>query len=178
MSTAGKVLVFLTVPLIIVWIALMSAVAHYNRQGTTLMQKLENEQAKLADDITAARIATAAAKDALNNQQVATSRELAVIQDKKYATQKQLSDTTEATTRVTIDLEDQQKALKAANLNRDHRVTENQQMQKDLDAVGQEVERLKQIDRDQRVQLKKLRDEFKKIYEENKNRVKVVKQGK
>lgn len=177
MSTAGKVLVFLTVPLIIVWIALMSAIAHYNRQGSMAMQKLENEQAKIADDITKARLATAAAKDELNNEQVATSRELAVIQDKKYAAQKQLSDTTEATTRVTIDLEDQQKALKAANLNRDHRIAENQQMQKDLDTAAQEVERLKQVDRDQRAQLKKLRDEFKKIYEENKNRIKVVKQG-
>lgn len=175
MSTAGKVLVFLTLPLIVVWIVLMSAVAHYNRQGTKAVLASQQEQAKIENDIKKAKADVAALKDDLNIVQVETSRALAVIQDKKYAVQKQLSDATNAASSVAYALEDQQKALKAADLNRDHRIAENKQVQAELTAGEEEVERLKQVDQEQRVRLKNLRDEFAKVYKANK--LKVISQG-
>jgi hypothetical protein len=171
MSTAGKVLVFLNLPLIIVWIALMSGVAHYNRLGTKAMDASLKQQAKLEEDIRAANAATRAAKDDLNIIQVDTSHTLAAIQEKKYTLQKQVSDATEAASRQTIALEEQQKALKSADLNRDHRIAERTRTEKELATAEEEVEKLKQVDRDQRDQLKKLRDEFSRIYKSNKLKV-------
>lgn len=175
MSTAGKVLVFLTLPLILLWIVLMAGIARYNYLGSLAVHDLQQEQAKKGEEINATRAATTALKDDLNILQVATSREMAVIQDKKYSVQKQLSDATATATGAAIDLEYQQKAQKTAELNRDHRIAEKNQTQTELAAAEEEVERLKQVDRDQRVQLKKLRDEFSKIYKDNK--LKVISRG-
>ena len=175
MSTAGKVLAFLNILVIPVWIFLMAGVAQYNRNGTQAMLKLQQQQAKIEEEIKTVKAQAIAFRDDTNLEQMTTSQELAVIQDTKYAVQKRQSDATEAATRANYDLEDQQKALKTAKQNLEHRIAEKKDMETSLAAAEEEVERLKQVDTKQRVQLKNLRDEFAKVY--NANKMKVVKQA-
>lgn len=176
MSTAGKILVGLTLPLMLVWIALIAGVAEYNRKGSLEVSKLQAQAAKLEQEVLEKIAETRSFKDQTDFEQVALGRDMAVIQAKKNAAQEALSVAIEDDARAKIDLTSQESTYKKAQRNRDDRIAETKQTATELHNAESEVERLKEVDSDQRLQLKKLRDEFKRTFDDNRAKIKKVSQ--
>jgi len=168
MSTAGKVLTVLVTLMAIVWIVLVAGVAQYNMTGTQLVKDLTEKTAKLEEQLDETLKSIVDLKAQINQEQVSMAEDLAVLQSRQSDMEKAKSDTLEIALRVKLQLAGIEAAVKTAQLDRDHRIAELKAENEAKDAAEKEVAKLKTENGDLMTELAKLRDDFKKTLESNK----------
>ena len=167
MSTAGKVLVVLSLLTSLVWMLLTAGVAQLNRNGNQALIVLTEKVAKLQDDVKKTQDEIVQVKDQTHVLQEKMDRELAVINARQNDVQRLASNVSENLSRVRYELATVQQTVQNAEQDRTERAAEVVADQKALDAARNEVKSLKATDEELRARLASLRDEFKKTLKYN-----------
>lgn len=114
MSTAGKVLSVLSVVMLVVQLALFSAVAELNMSGGGRLDALRKDVAKLRVDVAQAERSSYDLREAVSAEQVARERDLFVSRARLSTAERQLTTTRESLTRVQFQVENTTKAVASA----------------------------------------------------------------
>ena len=171
MSTTGKVLSVLAVLLALVWTVLTSAVAELNRNGTKAFEDLQGKYSKIAEDLKVAEHDFQTFQDKINEEQIETDNDLAVLRGQQAELEKARSQVLEITSRLNLDLELLAVTIKQATVDRDFRATEKVAEIKAKADAEAEVEKLKSENADSLARLTELRETFKSALEANKSMV-------
>ena len=171
MSTTGKVLSVLAVLLALVWTVLTSAVAELNRNGTKAFEDLQGKYSKIAEDLKVAEHDFQTFQDKINEEQIETDNDLAVLRGQQAELEKARSQVLEITSRLNLDLELLAVTIKQATVDRDFRATEKVAEIKAKADAEAEVEKLKSENADSLARLTELREKFKSALEANKSMV-------
>ena len=171
MSTTGKVLSVLAVLLALFWTVLTSAVAELNRNGTKAFEDLQGKYSKIAEDLKVAEHDFQTFQDKINEEQIETDNDLAVLRGQQAELEKARSQVLEITSRLNLDLELLAVTIKQATVDRDFRATEKVAEIKAKADAEAEVEKLKSENADSLARLTELREKFKSALEANKSMV-------
>jgi chromosome segregation ATPase len=167
MSTAGKVLVVLSMLASLVWMILAAGVSQLNRNGNQALIELTNKVAKLQDDLKSTQEKIVEVKDQTTVLQEQMDRRLAVVRARQNDVERSSSSIREILSWVRYELETVQQTVQSAEQARTERAAEKVAEQKALDAVRDEVKALKVKDRELRDRLTGLRNEFKTTLKTN-----------
>ncbi len=168
MSTAGKVLVVLSMLMAMVWVLMTASVAQLHMNATAAVAKLQTEVAKLEIDAAAVAAKAIELRDAINFEQVKMDKDLAVIRARLADIETARSETLETSARVKIQLEDAQSTQKNSELARDTRLAEKNAEIAAKAAAEAEVEHLKQVNVTMMDELAKMREQYTSIVSQSK----------
>ncbi len=167
MSTLGKVLVGLVLPLIVVWMVLIASVAQLNKNWAQEIEKLQKNVAKLEEEVKQTELDIVKARDEIGVVQVALGQELASKRAHQADLEQARSDSIEIAARLKNLVATSEAALKSAEEARDRRDAERKDETKALADKRAEVEALQKVNGEQMADLQKLRDEFKNVLQAN-----------
>ena len=177
MSTAGKVLVVLSMLMAMVWVLMTAKVAQLHMNSTEAVDKLQKEVAKLDANATEVADRAIGLRDAVNFEQIKMDKDLAVIRARLADLENARSETLEADARVKIQLDDAQATQKNSELARDTRLAEKNAEIAAKAAAEAEVERLKQVNSAMMDQLAKLREQFTTVVSQSKELAEKLEKG-
>src|SRR5271166_1210325 len=161
MSTAGKVLVVLSMLASIAWPILGAGVTQLNRNGNKALIDLAGRVTKLEDDLKTTQDETAKVKDETVLVQEQMVRDLAVTGSRQTNMERVKSNIREILSQVQYQLATLQEAVKNAEQTAQQRAAEKVAEQKTLDAAKAEVETLKVQNSELMNRLTSLRNELK-----------------
>ena len=161
MSTAGKVLVVLSMLASIAWPILGAGVTQLNRNGNKALIDLAGRVTKLEDDLKTTQDETAKVKDETVLVQEQMVRDLAVTGSRQTNMERVKSNIREILSQVQYQLATLQETVKNAEQTAQQRAAEKVAEQKTLDAAKAEVETLKVQNSELMNRLTSLRNELK-----------------
>ena len=167
MSTAGKVLVVLSMLASIAWPILGAGVTQLNRNGNKALIDLAGRVTKLEDDLKTTQDETAKVKDETVLVQEQMVRDLAVTGSRQTNMERVKSNIREILSQVQYQLATLQETVKNAEQTAQQRAAEKVAEQKTLDAAKAEVETLKVRNSELMNRLTSLRNELKTTLKAN-----------
>ncbi|HEX8199599.1 MAG TPA: hypothetical protein VF590_03870 [Isosphaeraceae bacterium] len=168
MSTAGKVLVVLVALVMVGWIILFSMVGQLNRNWGERIEALQKEQAKRGPELEKEVARLERVLDEIDAVQVDRIQKTRVLRTAVEDREGLLATTREALSAARIDLERAQAAVKTAQATLERRVAEKAETEKELAAQRAELEGLRAQNADLMARLARLRGDFKRALDENK----------
>jgi hypothetical protein len=171
MSTIGKVLIGLILPLIVVWVFLIAANAQKNKNWQAEIDRLEKQVAQLEKEIETTQSDIVKTRDEVTQLQATLGQELAVRRAKQ-AEAEQLRSAALANLARLKNLQATSEATqKNAEDNRDKRTAEVKEERETLAMREGEVRDLQAINKKQMDELAKLREDFLSLQKANKAKV-------
>ncbi len=167
MSTAGKVLVVLSLLTSLIWMVLASDVARYETNGNEALHRLTSEVAKLEGQLDQTRHEIADLLDQTSQTQEQVDREFTVLRARQTDVEKARSDIQDTLAHVQYELANVQETVKNAQVALGHREAELQAENQALAASRSEVQTLVADTRQLMGRLTTLRNDFKTTYQAN-----------
>lgn len=177
MSTAGKVLVVLVALVMVVWIILFSMIGQLNSTWGAKVEALKQEQEKLQPKVEQEETRLAQVLNDIKAVQDDKIQKTRVLQTEVEDREGLLARTREALSAAQIRLAKVNAAVETAKANRDLRIMEKAGTEKSLAAQRSAVEQIQAENTDLLAKLSRLRDEFKRTLDENKQLLRRVAQA-
>ena len=160
MSTAGKVLVVLSVLMLGVWIVMISAVTQLNTNGNQQIEKIKADVSRLQTDVATAKQSADDTLVKINQEQVGKERDMRLVRIRLSTAERQISTTQESLSRLTIEVDNYTKSAATAKVGLAQRNDEKAKYEKDKADEEAVVKRLQGQNAELTDQLVKLRTDF------------------
>jgi chromosome segregation ATPase len=171
MSTGGKVLTFLIIPVILAWMILASGVATINADAADTIRKLKTEITESEQQLAANEAEIFKTRDSIVLVQDDTAVNQAVLRERVNELERMRADKEEDKTRVSQQRDMLTASVEGANTSLNERKKELQDETQALAQLEGQVRQLQSDNAELTDQLTKLRDDFKRILQGNQRTV-------
>jgi len=171
MSTAGKVLVVLSVLMMAVWVVLVAAVAQLNTNANQTLAKLQADVGKLQADVDQAEQNALDLRERINVEQVAKERSLYLVRTRLAKAEATITGSQADLSQLKIQIDNYTKALASAREDLNLRNREKADLEKAKADEESTVNRIKGENAELLGRLTQLRADFQETLRKNTSEV-------